>query len=714
MNESDLAEVLERERDRIVASFVLEVQRKELSPPGTAASLLTNHVPQFIDEMVRELRRAKQLGRSEDAIDTSATGRQHGAQRWNLGYDLDALIREHGVLRHCIIQAAKAAGAHISIDEFDVFAKCLSVGVAEAATQYIQFRDAQSNTQRTYLEFLAEAGQLLSSSLDYRSTLSRLTGLLVPRMADWCAIHLDGVAAADMPIAHVDPSKREALRQLLVDFPPPADAQHGHAHVVLTGKPEVSTHLEPAHHQAIAQSPAHLALLEKIDTCSLVIVPLVVKESTFGAMMLAYSDSRRHYGNSDLVLAGELARRAAVAIDNARLYELSQKERSRVEAATRAKDEFVAMVSHELRTPLNAILGWLRLMRHSALPASKQEHAFDVIERNANAQNQLVADLLDISRVITGKIRINPAEVDLATIVEMVVEGLRPAADAKQITIALDLERGAVLRGDPDRLQQIVWNLLSNAVKFTPKGGNVAVALGRVESDLELVVTDDGEGIPASFLGHVFDSFRQSDTSASRPHGGLGIGLSIVKHLVELHGGAIEARSEGEDRGATFALRLPTRPLVSTTVSVSHVPATLPPARKESRPADLLGVRVLVVDDEPDARELVAYVLETCGAEVHSAGSTAEALAALQSFTPHVIISDIGMPDLDGYALIRSVRTLAAAAMRNIPAIALTAFARNEDRTQALVAGFNMHMAKPVEPTALVSAVLDLTGVVRG
>jgi CheY-like chemotaxis protein len=337
-----------------------------------------------------------------------------------------------------------------------------------------------------------------------------------------------------------------------------------------------------------------------------------------------------------------------------------------------------------------------------------------VIERNAQAQGRLIADLLDISHAITGKIRINLSQVDLSNVVDMAVEGVRPAAEAKRIQIDVDIDRAhAVMRGDGDRLQQVVWNLLANAIKFTPKGGLVRVRLRRIDSDIELTVEDNGEGILSTFLPHVFESFRQSDGSVSRPHGGLGIGLSIAKHILELHGGFIKAESPGAGRGATFVVRLPMSPLVSTTMGISRVPATQQQAVDGSLPVGLEGMRVLVVDDEPDARELIAYFLEMCRMEVHLAGSAAEALVELESYTPHVIISDVGMPNEDGYSLIRSIRTLPFDDKKNIPAIALTAFARNEDRTRALVEGFNLHMAKPVEPTALARAVADLGGHLR-
>lgn len=715
MTASGFAQFLGERRDEIVGCFVRVVQQRDLSPPGVSRAHLIDHIPRFLDEIVAELSRVDTLRFSQDAADTSTTARQHGGQRWSLGYDLEALIREYGILRHCIIETAKESQVSISLDEFDVLAKCFSVGVAEAATAYIEYRDAQLEAQRANLEFLAEAGQLLTSSLDYRSTLSRLTGLLVPRLADWCVVDLEDNGRDDMPIAHVDPAKVEIIREIYRRYPIPEDAAYGYPHLLRTGEPQLFADVAPELLEAAARDEHHLSLLRQVNTRSWMIVPLRIQGNLVGALTLAHSgESGRRFDSSDLVLAGELARRAAVAIDNARLYDLSQKERSRVEAATRAKDEFVAMVSHELRTPLNAILGWVRLMRGGSLDDRKRQHAFEVIERNAEAQGQLVADLLDISRVITGKIRINPSQLDLSNVIDMAVEGVRPAAEAKRIQLDVEIDRAnAVIRGDGERLQQVVWNLLTNAVKFTPKNGRVRLELKRVESDIALTVEDNGEGIDPSFLPHVFESFRQSDGSSARRHGGLGIGLSIVKHLVELHGGWIEARSAGRGAGATFVVRLPISPLVSTTLGVARVAATSPPPNNIVLPSGGEGLRVLVVDDDADARDLVAFVLESCGMEVRVAGSAAEAMGELTRYAPHVILSDIGLPDEDGYVLIRNIRTQPKEEERNIPAIALTAFARNEDRTRALVEGFNLHMAKPVEPTALVRAVVELAGQVR-
>lgn len=705
-----LAQVLEAQRDHIVSRFVAEVQRKDLSPPGVAQSLLVDHIPRFLDEVIQELTGLRAVRVSHDAIDSSETARRHGGQRWALGYDLEALVREYGILRHCIIEIAKQSLVPIDIDEFDVLAKCLSVGVAEAAAEYIKYRDEQLNAQKANLEFLAEAGEILSSSLDYRSTLSRLTALVVPRLADCCIVHLEDNDEDEVPIAHVDPKKVELVREIHRKFQTDA-LPYGRTGLIRIGEARLTTDVHPEQLDQQVADPARRALLEQLDVRSWMAVPLRVQGNTFGSLLFIYADSGRRYTKQELVLASELARRAGAAIDNARLYDLSQRERSRVEAVTRAKDEFVAMVSHELRTPLNAILGWIRLMRSGALDEPRKAHAFDVIERNAEAQNRLVADLLDISRAITGKIRINASQVNLGDVIEMAVEGIRPAADAKRIRIDVDIDRdNAVLRGDGDRLQQVVWNLLSNGVKFTPKNGLIRVRTRRIDSDVEVSVEDNGPGIGPEFLPHIFESFRQSESSTSRGFGGLGIGLSIAKHIVELHGGSIEATSPGKGGGSTFVFRLPISPLVSAAPRVSGVRATRPQSVSVSLPTSPAGIRILVVDDEPDARELVACLLETCGMEVRTAATAAEALRELDRYAPHVVLSDVGMAGEDGYALIRSIRTLRDEDKRQIPAIALTAYARNEDRTRALVEGFNVHMAKPVEPAALVRAVIDLAG----
>jgi PAS domain S-box-containing protein len=385
------------------------------------------------------------------------------------------------------------------------------------------------------------------------------------------------------------------------------------------------------------------------------------------------------------------------------------------EAATLAKDEFLAMVSHELRTPLTAILGWARMLQTGRLDEKMAARALDAVERNAESQNQLIGDLLDFSRIISGRIRLEVGRVEPAAIVEAAVDVVSPAADAKGIKLQtiLDTKAGPV-SGDPERLQQVLWNLLSNAVKFTPKGGRVQVRLARVNSSVEIEVSDTGQGISAEFLPYVFDRFRQADNTTTRRQGGLGLGMAITKHLVELHGGTIRAESPGEGRGTTFTLRLPVMIVhkaeqLPTAAEVRRTPA----GDEQSRQADaskLEGVHVLVVDDERDARELLTAILTQSGATVTAAAGASDAIDKLSSAKPDLLVSDIEMSDEDGYSLIRKVRAAEEArGRRRIPAIALTAHARSSDRLRALSEGYQMHIPKPVEPAELVLAIANLT-----
>ena len=387
--------------------------------------------------------------------------------------------------------------------------------------------------------------------------------------------------------------------------------------------------------------------------------------------------------------------------------------RSVAEQASRTKDEFLATLSHELRTPLNAILGWTQVMRRSRDLQSDAPNALDVIERNARAQAQIIQDLLDMSGIISGKVRLDVQRLDLASIIAATIESIRPAAEAKgiRLQIVMDPMAGPV-RGDPNRLQQVFWNLLTNAVKFTPKQGRILITLARVDSHLEVEVADNGEGIDPGFLPYVFERFRQGDASSTRRHGGLGLGLSIVKQLVDLHGGNISAASGGKDLGATFRVVLP---LMVTSVEALEPGAPRDHPRQAANPRslahiadiDLSGVKVLVVDDEPDARALIERLLSDCNAVVVTAASVADAITTLACESPHVLISDIGMPGEDGFALIRRVRATVDQNVA-IPAIALTAYARTEDRIKAIQAGYQMHLAKPVEPAELVTMVRSL------
>jgi PAS domain S-box-containing protein len=389
------------------------------------------------------------------------------------------------------------------------------------------------------------------------------------------------------------------------------------------------------------------------------------------------------------------------------------------EEASRAKDEFLATVSHELRTPLTSIVGWSTILRRRVKDPSIIKPV-EVIHRNAQAQAKIIDDILDVSRVITGKLRLDPKPTDFLAVTRDAVEIVRPSADAKKIDIefapAADL---CLLVADPERLQQVVWNLLSNAVKFTDPGGRVRIHMGQEGSQVVLVVTDTGRGIDPSFLPVVFDRFRQADSSVTRRVGGLGLGLALVRHIVELHGGRVSAASEGAGKGATFTVTLPIQavmPAISEVPQSSENPQASEIARtsaaSKSAPA-LDGIRVLVVDDEADARDLIAVVLLEAGAVVETAGSAAEGFAANKEFRPDVLVSDIGMPGEDGFSFIRKIRTLPTEEGGRIPSLALTAFAREEDRTKALSAGYTTHIGKPVNPDALVAAVANLAGVRR-
>lgn len=380
--------------------------------------------------------------------------------------------------------------------------------------------------------------------------------------------------------------------------------------------------------------------------------------------------------------------------------------RTRAEEASRLKDDFLATVSHELRTPLNAILGWAQLLRVGNLDDDRARHAIDVIERNARTQAQVIEDILDVQRIITGKLRLEVQTLMPAPTVESALESVRHAAEAKGVRLHANLDpQAGPISGDPARLQQIVWNLLSNSIKFTPPGGRVEVRLAGIDSAIEIMVSDTGEGIDPQFLPHVFDRFRQADASTTRTSTGLGLGLAIVRHLVELHGGTVIAESAGKGQGATFTVQLPIRREARPVVEDERRAGPEPPLQPTPR---LDGIRVLVVDDEPDARDLLRQILAECGAEVRDAESARQGMDLLATWKPHVIVSDIGMPGEDGYTFIRKVREQEAGPGARIPAIALSAYARSEDRLRALMAGYQVHVPKPVEPVEFALVVAGL------
>ncbi len=553
--------------------------------------------------------------------------------------------------------------------------------------------------------FLAEASRLFSASLDYETTLRSAAWLSVPFLADWCTIDVidDDGTIRRVAIAHADPAKADTARRMAA-YPPDPSARHPRTRVLRTGAPVLIRDIGARDLGAIAPDPDHRAVLQSVGYRSAMIVPLVARGASLGAITFATAESARRYDAADLALAEEVAQHAALAVDNARLFAAERRARTTAEVASRAKDTFLATVSHELRTPLSPILAWARMLRTGKLEPDRALRALEIIERNARSQAQLIEDLLDVSRIITGKMRLELRPIALAPVVRAALDVVRPAADAKGVGLRAAFEDGiGPVCGDPERLQQVVWNLLSNAVKFTPPGGWVDVSVTRAGADVELVVRDTGQGIAPEFLPFVFERFQQADSSASRVHAGLGLGLAIVRHIVELHGGAVRVASAGEGRGAAFTVSLPV---------AREAPAAPGPAPdSRMRPASLAGVRVLLVDDEPDSNEAMTAVLAQGGAEVRVAASAAQAVEIMERWRGDVLLTEIAMPGDDGYALIARVRRRDDR-WRDVPAIALTAYASADDRERLLAAGFQRHVAKPVEPADLIGAVADV--VARG
>ena len=561
-------------------------------------------------------------------------------------------------------------------------------------------REARAEVEREHgrTSFLAEASATLGSSLDRETMLRDVANVVVPQIADWCAVDLldeDG-ALRRVTVAHVDPDKVRWANDMHRAYPPDPKATRGVHHVIRTGRSEVLAEITDAQLQASAKSPEHLEQLRAVGFRSAIIVPLVARQRTLGALTLVSAESARVFTDADRLLAEELGRRAATAVDNAQLFR-------QLEQASRAKDEFLATVSHELRTPLNAILGWANMLKSGAVPPEQRDQALGAVERNAAVLTQLVSDVLDVSRIINGQLNLDVEPLRIDNVVDAAVDAVRPTAAAKSVTIERQIDDAArqmTLKGDPARLQQIVWNLLSNAVEFTPGGGTVAVSVAQVGSWIEVRVIDTGEGIEPRFLPHIFERFRQADGSTTRRHGGLGLGLAIVQHLVELHGGSVAAESEGKGRGSTFIVRLP------VAAEPAQSAGTFEPAVSASAldHTALSGCRVLAVDDDVDARDLLAYVLDMSGAEARIAASGNHAMQMVEGeWTPDIILLDIGMPGENGYELLTRLCDRLANEQAGSPlAVALTAHAGPENRARALSAGFNLYLPKPLEPPVLI------------
>src|SRR5215510_1602718 len=556
---------------------------------------------------------------------------------------------------------------------------------------------------------LAEASNVLASSLDSATTLRTVSRLIVRTLADWCIIDL---VTRDHAVERVAVSASDQATQALLSelqqYAPGLTSQQPGAQAIRGGRAILFPEVTDETLASTVRDAAHLALMRRLRPRSALAVPLVSRSRIVGALTLVRTTSGQPYDETDVKMAEDVARRAAQAVDNAGLYSEAAEARAQAESANRTKDVFLAVLSHELRTPMNAVYGWARMLQMGQIDEAATPRAFEAIVRNSHVQLQLIDDLLDMSRIMSGKMRLDIRPVDLPRVLEAALDAVRPTAEAKGLRLQPLIDPNAgPLNGDPDRLQQIVWNLLMNAIKFTPKGGRIQVTLQRVNSHLEIVVSDTGVGINRELLPFIFDRFRQGDSSSTRTQGGLGIGLALVRHLTELHGGTVTGESTGEGQGATFRVKLP---LAAARVEASGVhPTALAPIQPYRGPS-LRGVRVLVVDDDPDALDLIATILRRAEADAMPCSSPREALALLHSWKPHVLLSDIEMPGEDGYSLIRKVRALGEAEASRIPAVALTAYGRPEDRVRSLSAGYSMHVPKPVDPVELSVIVANLAG----
>ena len=575
--------------------------------------------------------------------------------------------------------------------------------IARDVSERKRAEEAREREHRRAL-FFAQIAETLSTSRDYDETLNRVVALAVPTIADWCAVDVlqaDGEIAR-LAVAHIDPAKIELGNEVRRRYEDPT-GPYSVPHVVRTATPAMTSEVTDEMIVAAARGDLErIGLVRSLGLKSYLCVPLTAHGRAIGALTLATAESGRRYTEDDLRLAQDIASRAALAVENARSYE-------QVQRANRLKDEFLATLSHELRTPLNAISGYARLALGGVVTGQKLAQALQTIDRNATALTQMVEDMLDVSRIVAGKMRLNVQPVEVPLILHEAIETIKPAADAKRIKLqsVIDPQVGPI-SGDPDRLRQILWNLLSNAVKFTPKEGHVQVRLERINSSVEITISDTGVGIDADFLPHVFEMFRQGDARSTRQHLGLGLGLAIVRNLVDLHGGTVYASSGGPGTGATFRVRLPVMIVHPELREEKRVHPRHERAPSFERLPDLSGTHVLAIDDEADALRLLVDILEAAGARVTTATSGAAGFEKLRASRPDVILTDLGMPLMDGFELIRRLRESSDRRVREIPAAALTAYGRSEDRARSLQAGFEMHLGKPIDPIELASAVKAL------
>lgn len=558
------------------------------------------------------------------------------------------------------------------------------------------------------LEILNETGTALASQLDLQSLLQTVTD---------AATQLTGAQFGAFFYNSTDEKGGAYMLYTLSGAPREAFQDFGHPRATplfgptFKGEPPIRIDDVLKDPRYGKMSPHHGMPRGHLPVRSYLAVPVISRGAeVIGGLFFGHAEPARFTDRSERLVVA-IAAQAAIAVDNARLYESERTARASAERLSDMKDSFLANLSHELRTPLNAVLGWAQILRRGVKDQGDLQKGLEAIERSARVQSQLIGDLLDMSRITSGKVRLDVQPLDPISFIDAAIETVRPSAEAKGIRLLSLLDPGAgPIAGDPARLQQVMWNLLANAIKFTPKGGKVQVTLERVNSHIEINITDSGIGIKAEFVPHLFERFQQGDLSTTKAFGGLGLGLSIVKHLVELHGGTVKASSAGEDQGATFAIHLPLTAVRRVSTEERLHPQAAPPAMVAFEHVDLSGIKVLVVDDEQDARDLIKRLLSDCSALVLTAGSAGEAMGVIELERPHILVSDIGMPDIDGYELLRMVRARETRDGSRLPAIALTAFARAEDRIRALRAGFVAHVAKPVEPSELLATVAAFCG----
>jgi hypothetical protein len=646
-------------RDAILQSLLQELRRRNGAPDQPRTSVLLDAFPEFLEELALAV--GHQAGSLPDhRLPTAA---DHGAQRWQNGFDLRSVVREYGLLLHVIMKDLEAYGQDILLSDVDALANAVNAGIADAVSAFTE----QADTVRTTLT--ETEGELSANEARLRVLTESIPQIVFT-----------------------------AKRDGSIDW----HNQRGFAYTGATlGASGAWSFFDALHPDDRA------ATLERYTQA-------LARRETFELEFRL----RRHDGAYRwfLARATPIARRGSEEVDwfgTCTDIDDQKQTEARLRTATeegeqlnRLKDEFLAAVSHELRTPLQAMLGWARLLRLGQVPEERRQKALETIERNAQAQSVLIEDILDLSRIITGKERLRTATLDPAAIFRATVDGALPAAHAKQVKLDLAL-KGVLgtMRGDADRLRQVVWNLLNNAIKFTPPGGHVRVSAERGDGVLVLRVVDDGQGIDPQFLPFVFHRFQQGSAESYGSHGGLGLGLAIVHHIVELHGGTVAVHSEGEGRGSQFEVRLP--------LGLAPGGPSEPPAQKAgSNPGlpsarALSGVSVLVVDDHADGRELLRAMLEQYGARVREASGTREAIAFLETERFDVLVSDLGMPQEDGLALIRRVRG-SSSEFATIPAIALTAYARATDGQRAHESGYDHHVAKPVELARIIAAVARL------